>query len=456
LLPALAVPERKLEILSQSRRPAVLRSRSRDQVLTPAFWFVVAAMFGLSGVAAYGLAPDTAVEPVPTYLLVRTLVAPAAVQLDDLSGIYWREERIRRGDTVGSVLSRMGVDDADALSFLHADRAARAVYQLKPGRPLRVATDDDGRLQQLRMIAPSGELLNVSRDAAAGFQATLSAPPVEVRWKIGTGQIRSSLYAAADDAGLPDAVTMQLADVFAGDIDFYHDVRTGDRFAVVYEMRYVDGEPAGAGRIVAAEFSQGAKTLRAFLYRDDAGHVSYYGEDGQALRRAFLRSPMEFSRITSGYSGARFHPIMQDWRAHKGVDYAAPVGTPVRATASGTVFFIGAQNGYGNVIHLKHQGAFSTLYAHLSRFAPQLRQGGKIAQGDVIGYVGQTGWATGPHLHYEFRVGDEQRNPLTIALPDGEPLGLAQQAVFRSTILPAQAQLSIAQTLPNAFTVASD
>jgi murein DD-endopeptidase MepM/ murein hydrolase activator NlpD len=306
------------------------------------------------------------------------------------------------------------------------------------------------------MIAPSGELLNVSRDSAAGFQATLSAPPVEVRWKIGTGQIRSSLYAAADDAGLPDAITMQLADVFAGDIDFYHDVRAGDRFAVVYEMRYIDGEPAGAGRIVAAEFSQGAKTLRAFLYRDDAGQHAYYGEDGQALRRAFLRSPMEFSRITSGFSGARFHPVMQDWRAHKGVDYAAPVGTPVRATASGTVLFAGAQNGYGNVIHLKHQGAFSTLYAHLSRFAPQLRLGAKVSQGDVIGYVGQTGWATGPHLHYEFRVGDEQRNPLTIALPDGEPLGLAQHAVFRSTIAPAQAQLSIARTLPNAFTVASD
>ncbi len=424
-------------------------------MLTPAFWLVIAAMFGLSGVAAYGFAPDTIIEPVPTYLLERTLGHPAAVELDDLSGVYWREERIRRGDTVGSVLSRMGVDDADALSFLHADRAARAVYQLKPGRPLRVATDDDGRLVQLRMVAPSGELLNVSR-AADGFEAAVSAAPVEVRWKIGTGEIRSSLYAAADDAGLPDAVTMQLADVFAGEVDFHHDLRAGDRFAVVYEMRYIDGEPAGPGRIVAAEFSQAAKTLRAFRFHDDAGHEAYYGEDGQALRRAFLRSPMEFSRITSGFSNARFHPILLDWRAHKGVDYAAPLGTPVRATAAGTVLFVGTQNGYGNVIHLKHQGAFSTLYAHLSRFAPQLRYGARISQGEVIGYVGQTGWATGPHLHYEFRVGDEQRDPLTVALPDGEPLDLAQQPLFRSTIAPVQAQLAIAQTLPNAFTVAGD
>jgi len=449
------MPPQKSEILSQSRRLAARRKRSRDQVLTPAFWLVVAAIFGLSGVAAYGLVPDTTLEPVPTYLLQRTLASPLTIQLDDLSGVYWHEERIRRGDTVGSVLARMGVDDADALSFLQADRAARAVYQLKPGRPLRVATDDDGRLLQLRMIAPSGELLNVAR-ATDGFQATMSVAPVELRWKIGTGEIRSSLYAAADDAGLPDAVTMQLADVFAGDIDFYHDLRAGDRFAVVYETRYIDGEPAGAGRIVAAEFSQGAKTLRAFLFRDDAGHDAYYGDDGHALRRAFLRSPVEFSRITSGFSGARFHPILQDWRAHKGVDYAAPLGTPVRATAAGTVLFIGEQNGYGNVIHLQHQGMFSTLYAHLSRFAPQLKQGARISQGDVIGYVGQTGWATGPHLHYEFRVGDEQRDPLTVALPDGEPLGLVQQAVFRSTIAPAQAQLAIAQALPNAFTVAGD
>jgi len=445
----------KPEILSQSRRTTALRSRSRDEVMTPIFWLVVAAMFALSGVAAYGFAPDTTLETVPTYMLVRALRVPQPVDLGERAARYWHEERIRRGDTVGSVLARMGVDDADALAFLHADRTARAVYQLKPGRPLRVATDDDGRLLELRMIAPSGDLLTIAR-GTDGFDASMSAAPVETRWKIGTGEIRSSLYAAADSAGLPDAITMQMADVFAGDIDFHHDLHAGDRFAVVYEMRYIDGEPASPGRIVAAEFAHDVKTLRAFLFRDDAGHESYYGEDGQALKKAFLRSPMEFSRITSGFSSARFHPILQNWRAHKGVDYAAPVGTPVRATAGGIVLFAGEQNGYGNVIHLQHQGAFSTLYAHLSRFAPALRPGAKIAQGDVIGFVGQTGWATGPHLHYEFRVGDEQRDPLTVALPDGEPLAPAHKPLFLSAIAPAQAQLAIAQSLPRAFAVAGD
>ena len=187
-----------------------------------------------------------------------------------------------------------------------------------------------------------------------------------------SGEIRSSLFAAADASGLPDAVTLQLADVFGGDIDFYHDLRRGDRFAVVYEMRYLDGEAVGAGRIVAAEFTHRGKASRAPTSgATPPATESYYADDGAALRKAFLRSPMEFSRVTSGFSRARFHPILQTWRAHKGVDYPAPIGTPVRATASGTVVFAGTQNGYGNVVHVQHRGAFSTLYAHLSRIAPQ-------------------------------------------------------------------------------------
>jgi murein DD-endopeptidase MepM/ murein hydrolase activator NlpD len=442
-------------MLAQTRRPAGSRSRSRDEVLAPMFWLIVAAIFGLSGVAAYALAPDTTLEAVEPHFLIRALPAPKLAEVLEHDNRYWHEERVRRGDTVGGVLARMGVDDADALAFLHTDRTARAVYQLRPGKPLWSATGDDGRLLELRMIAPSGDVLRITREGER-FAAAIGPSATELRWRIGTGEIRSSLYAAADSAGLPDAVTMQLADVFSGDVDFHHDLRAGDRFAVVYEMRYVDGELVGPGKIVAAELSQEARHLRAFLFRDEPGHESYYGEDGHALRKSFLRSPMEFSRITSGFSGARFHPIMQDWRAHKGVDYAAPLGTPVRATAAGRVAFVGEQNGYGKVIHLQHQGMFSTLYAHLSRFAPALKPGAKVAQGDVIGYVGQTGWATGPHLHYEFRVGDEQRDPLTVALPDGEPLTPAQQPLFLSTIAPAQAQLAIAQSLPRAFAVASD
>jgi murein DD-endopeptidase MepM/ murein hydrolase activator NlpD len=264
------------------------------------------------------------------------------------------------------------------------------------------------------------------------------------------------LFGAADEADLPDVVTLQLADVFAGDIDFYHDLRKGDRFRVVYEMRHVDGEPVGPGKIVAAEFENGSRTLRAFRWRDADGADNYYAPDGTAMRKAFLRSPMEFSRVTSGFSGARFHPILQTWRAHKGVDYAAPVGTPVRATGSGKVTFAGTQNGYGNVIELKHAGVHSTLYAHLSRIAPHVKAGARVAQGEVIGYVGQTGWATGPHLHFELRAGAEQRNPLAIALPSGEPLPASARAAFAAHIEPAAAQLAFARSFAGTLVAAGD
>ena len=265
----------------------------------------------------------------------------------------------------------------------------------------------------------------------------------DVRWEMATGEIRTSLFGAADAAGLPDAITMQLADVFAGDIDFYKDIKRGDRFAVVYEMRDLDGEPIGSGRIVAARFENRGRTLEAYLWRDAGGSEGYYTSAGVPLQRAFLRSPLAFSRITSGFSLARFHPILHTWRAHKGVDYAAPIGTPVRATANGTVILAGRQGGYGNVIHIRNQGQYSTLYAHLSAFAKGMKAGVRVMQGEVIGYVGQTGWATGPHLHYEFRVANVQRDPLAVALPAAEPLPPSLRAAFRAGIAPVETELAL-------------
>jgi len=333
------------------------------------------------------------------------------------------------------------------MAFLRTDPAARPLYQLRPGRPLVVETDDDGRLLQLRFVTGTGELLSIVRGGERLAAATTAAP-IAAGLKLAAGEIRSSLFGAADAVGLPDAITLQLADVFAGDIDFYKDLQRGDRFTVVYEMRYVEGEAVAAGRIIAAEFTNRGKTYRAFLWRGADGTEAYYAEDGSALRKAFLRSPMEFSRITSGFSNARFHPILQTWRAHRGVDYAAPTGTPVRATGNAKVAFASVQGGYGRVIQLQHSGAFSTIYAHLSRFAPQVKPGARVSQGEVIGYVGQTGWATGPHLHYEFRVANEARDPLTLALPGGEPLPAAQKALFVAGIVPAAERLSLARVLP--------
>jgi murein DD-endopeptidase MepM/ murein hydrolase activator NlpD len=433
-------------------RFALRCSRSgRPFALTPTQWAGVAVL-ALSGVAAFGLAPDTTLDTVPTITVTRALPAPALSALTAAADAgYWREERVRRGDTVGSVLARLGVDDPDALAFLHSDPAARALYSLRPGKALTVETDAGGALLALRFIVGDGQQLAIARKGER-FAATSAPPQVEVRRKLAAGEIRSSLFAAADAAGMPDAVTLQLADVFGGDIDFYKDLQRGDRFAVVYEMRYVDGEAVGAGRIVAAVFDNRGKTFQAFRWRDGDGNDGYYAADGSALRKAFLRSPMEFSRVTSGFSNARFHPILQTWRAHKGVDYAAPIGTPVRATANGRVRFAGTQNGYGNVVVLQHAGVFSTLYAHLSRFASGMRAGARVEQGRVIGYVGQTGWATGPHLHYEFRVADVQRNPLTIALPGGEPLPAAMRPAFVAGIATARGELEQAHALSgNAF-----
>ncbi|MEP6658087.1 MAG: peptidoglycan DD-metalloendopeptidase family protein [Betaproteobacteria bacterium] len=441
--------------------PRILAQRLHASVrgvisfLSPGQWLAVTVL-AFSGMAAFGVAPDSTLDLAVTEAVTRSLPHPTVTALPGADGDgYWREERVQRGDTFGRVLSRLGVDDPDALKFVRADPVARALYQLKPGKPLRVETDADGRLLALRSPAGNGELLSLVR-TAEGLSASIGPAPTEVAWKMAAGEIRSSLFAAADAADLPDPVTRQLAEVFEGDIDFYHDLRRGDRFAVVYEMRYVDGEPVGAGRIIAAEFVNDGRTFRAFLWRGADGYEGYYAEDGSALRKAFLRSPMEFSRITSGFTQARFHPILQTWRAHKGIDYAAPMGTPVRATAEGKVLVAGVQNGYGNVIHIQHQGIFSTLYAHLSAFAPDIHPGSHVAQGAVIGFVGETGWATGPHLHYEFRVNNEQQNPDMVALPNGEPLTPSQKATFLAGVAPALRQLELAGSSPRGMLAAGE
>jgi murein DD-endopeptidase MepM/ murein hydrolase activator NlpD len=390
-------------------------------------------------VAAFAFAPDSLVPAEPAQRIVRELSRPAIAPVVQAGG-YWREERIQRGDTLGSVLARLSIDDVAAQNFLRTDARARPLYQLKPGKAVRVQADDDGRLMMLSYLAQGGELLTVKR-VEDGFSAQSAPPGSTVRLELRAGEIRSSLFAASDAVGLPDAVTMQLAEIFSGDIDFHHDLRRGDWFTVVYEMREIDGQSAGAGRIVAAEFVNKGNVYRAFSWLGSDGSEAYYTEEGKTLRKAFMRSPLSFTRITSGFSLARFHPFLQTWRAHKGVDFAAPTGTPVHAAGDGKVASAGRQNGYGNAVVLQHGATYSTVYAHLSRFATGIKPGARVAQGDVIGYVGQTGWATGPHLHYEFRVNNEQRNPMTIALPTAQPLPSATLGVYRERVSVLSAQL---------------
>ncbi|MEP6677708.1 MAG: peptidoglycan DD-metalloendopeptidase family protein [Betaproteobacteria bacterium] len=442
----------RLRILTQRAGAAALRVARH--AVTP--WQALAiVVLGLSGVAAFGLAPDTVLETVPTRLVQRALALPELAALPSSQRIYWREERVRRGDTIGSLLARANVDDAPALTYMRTDSAARPLYQLRPGRPVRVAIDDDGRLLALRFVTGSGELLALARDGDT-FTAASAPPPVETRVTLRAGEIRSSLFGAADDIGLPDAVTLALAEIFAGDIDFYHDLRRGDAFSVLYETRYVDGEAVGTGRVLAAQFVNRGTTFHAYLWRVPDGTEGYYASDGKSTRRAFLRSPVEFSRITSGFTQARFHPILQTWRAHRGTDFAAPTGTPIHATADGVVTQTGREGGYGNVVMLKHGGTYATVYAHLSRFAQGLRVGAHIRQGETVGYVGQTGWATGPHLHYEFRIAGDARNPMTVALPTAFPVAPEQRAAFDAAIAPLLHELAVAQAMPGGRVAASN
>jgi murein DD-endopeptidase MepM/ murein hydrolase activator NlpD len=436
--PILAQDTRALSIVDTAPR---LRARARRR-LSPGQWIAVAVL-ALSGVAAFGIAPESTLDATPGRTIVSSLPLPALRLTSMPAAPFWREERVQRGDTIASLLARAGVDDAAAMSFLRTDLRARALYQLKLGRPVRVATDERGRLDALRFVTGTGDLLSIRRVNDA-FLAAYEPSNEAVRLTLTSGVIFSSLFAAADAAGLPDAVTVALAELFAGDVDFLQDLRRGDRFTVLYETRFVEGEPVGVGRIVAAEFENQGTRHSAFLWKDAEGQDAWYSPDGRSMRKAFLRTPVEFSRMTSGFSLARFHPIMQTWRAHRGVDYAAPEGTPVRATADGVVTLAGEQNGYGNVVMVRHDGEYSTVYAHLSRFALPARTGNVVRQGEVIGYVGSTGWATGPHLHYEFRINGEARNPETIALPNAGPLPLETRAEFRAHAESLAQQLRLA------------
>ncbi|HTL75902.1 MAG TPA: peptidoglycan DD-metalloendopeptidase family protein [Casimicrobiaceae bacterium] len=441
----------ELRILSQPFRVTL---RALAHCISPGQALAIAVL-GFAGVAAFGITPDTTLDAPQVRTITRALPLPSVAITDPADSRYWREERVERGDTIGSLLARASVVDPDALAFLRGDASARALYQLQPGRSLQVATDDDGRLAGLRFLGPDGELLSISR-TATGFVAARAAPPDDTRLTLRGGEIQTTLFAAADAAKLPDSITIALADIFGGEIDFYHDLRRGDRFAVLYETRYVDGEPVGTGRVVAAEFASGGRTLRAFLWRSADGTEGYYNDDGRNSRNAFLRSPMEFSRVTSGFTLARLDPVLHTMRAHKGIDFAAPVGTPVRATADGVVTFVGQQTGYGNVIMLKHDGRYSTVYAHLSRFAVDTKDGARVRQGQTIGFVGQTGWATGPHLHYELRVDDEPRDPLTVALPMATPITDEQRPAFASAIAPLAGELAVVRELPATRLVAAN
>ncbi|MCM0045136.1 MAG: peptidoglycan DD-metalloendopeptidase family protein [Burkholderiaceae bacterium] len=413
---------------------SALRASRKTRVISGMAAGLSLVAFGAAGVAP--IAPDAA--DLPVTLVVEELPLPDLnTQIASLSpaiGQFIAEERVRPGDNLSALLERLGVNDPQAAQFIRSDAEARALLGLRPGRRLQATVDADGRLLSASALLPENrdELKRlVIERGAAGFTAKQQAVAPDRRVEMRSGEIRSSLFAATDAAQVPDAVAMQLVEIFSSDIDFGSDLRKGDRFQVVYETVWQDGELVRTGRVLAAEFRNAGKTFQAIWFGPQnaaAKDGGYYDLRGKALKKAFLKSPLPFSRVTSGFA-MRVHPVSGQWKQHKGIDFAAPTGTPIRATGDGVIEFAGSAGGYGNLVVVRHGAVYSTAYAHMSRIAA--RRGAHVAQGDIIGYVGSTGWSTGPHLHYEFRVNNEARNPNSIAVPHAVALAGDELQRFR-------------------------
>lgn len=430
----------------QVQKPLMLAQKVWSSVpkkpLAAALLLFALPTFGV--VTAFGIAPDTSLDRIERREVVEMLSLPDFSTAPVASEHFRNQDKVQRGDTVAAILARLNVRDSVAFAFLRRAPEARNLFQLRPGRTVQVRTGGDGDLLVLRYFFSAEKFLEVTRSGdqfLAEEKAYVSAPQLVFK----SATIKSSLFAATDYAGIPDAIAMQIARIFSTDIDFHVDLRKGDRFSVVYEMHYEKGELVRPGRVLSAEFLNGGRSFDAFLFADEEGSESYYSHDGQNRAKSFLRSPLEFSRVSSGF-GSRFHPIFKNWRAHTGVDFAAPKGTRIWATADGQVESAGVKGGYGNCIEIRHSGGIVTLYAHLSGLAPGVKRGARIRQGQVIGFVGATGWATGPHLHYEFKIAGIHHNPMRVALPKATPLPERLKPAFQLAASQGGDQLELLRT----------
>ncbi len=344
---------------------------------------------------------------------------------------------VRPGDSLARIFNRVGLTPADVHAVVHSSVDARRLVDLKPNQVLSFVRDADGKLVHVEYPLDEARTLKVAR-IGESYRSEVTELPIERRVRFAEGTISSSLFLAARDAGLTDALTMNLARIFGWDIDFVLDIREGDRFTVLYEEIYRDGEKLRDGNILAAEFVNRGNRYKAVRFNND-----YFTPEGLAMRKAFLRSPVDFTRISSNFNPNRRHPILNTIRAHRGVDYAAPTGTRIYAAGDGRVVFRGNRRGTGNTVEIQHGGNITTLYAHLSRFAPGVTNGTRVRQGQLIGHVGMTGLATGPHLHYEFRLNGVHRNPVTVRLPDAAPLPTEHHVRFAAYATPLLAHLQV-------------
>lgn len=375
-----------------------------------------------------------------------TLASPALSATVPIS--LYRSAITQSTDTVDGLLARLGVSDAEVAQFFRQNRQAQQAL-LTPGHWVRTQTNPRRQLTQMSILWPATQgdqfhRLRVER-TPSGVQSSLGTEALTPVSRFASGEIKSSLFAATDEAGIPDAVSVQIAEIFSGEIDFHRDLRKGDRFTVVYQSLLADGEPMRTGKVLATDFVNNGQSLRAMWFNPNTASNTgggYFTPEGKSLRKEFLASPLAFSRITSGFA-MRLHPISRLWKAHLGVDYGAPTGTPVRTVGAGRVSFAGVQNGFGNVVFVEHNKSQTTVYAHLSKIS--VKKGDAVQQGQTIGAVGATGWATGPHLHFEFRVGGQHVDPITV-IKKSQPLELvaSQRPLFEAQAKLLSGQLAAA------------
>ena len=352
----------------------------------------------------------------------------------------WTTVTVKSGQSISSIIETIGMDKVEWTALMALGRDVAPLKSLRVGDTLHVLKNGDDELEELTYEYNETHTLQVRR-VNDKLESTILEAALDHRPTNAHGTINSSLFADGQKAGLSNRLVMQLANLFAYDIDFALDLKDGDRFNVVYDSVYKNGEKLRDGEILAAEFINNGKRYRSMRYVYPDGSVAYYTPEGQSFRKSFIRTPVDFARISSGFNLHRMHPILNIIRAHKGVDYAAATGTPVKATGDGVVEFMGVKHGYGNVLMLKHGSHYETVYAHLSRYRKGLRNGMSVKQGQVIAYVGMTGLATAPHLHYEFHVNGVYKNPMTVALPRANPLSRKQVAEWRAKNATILAQL---------------
>jgi murein DD-endopeptidase MepM/ murein hydrolase activator NlpD len=368
--------------------------------------------------------------------------APAPVDRERSNSGKWLEEKVGKGDSLARIFTRLGLSPTLLHNITHSGEEAKKLAQIIPGELLRVQLDEAGNFQQLIHVRSPINSLRITPEGDS-FKAEILTKELEKRINHLSGTITNSLYESAQEAGLSDDLIMDLAFIFGWDIDFALEIRSGDQFTLIFEEEYLEGEKYRNGSILAAEFINRGKRHRAIRYVDDTGKSDYFSPDGKNMRKAFLRAPVDFRRISSRFSKSRWHPVLGKKRPHRGVDYAAAIGTPIKASGDGKVVHVGWKGGYGKTIIIQHSSRYTTLYGHLNGYRRGMKRGKRVRQGDTIGYVGKTGLATGPHLHYEFRVNGVHRNPLTVKLPEATPIAKKYREDFIRKSAPLLSQLAL-------------